>query len=216
MFDDSTSLVFNDEYWLTPRANPEIDWYFFGYGHDYAACLQDYCEVSGRAPMIPRWMLGNWWSRYWAYTQEELTQLVHDFQSREIPLSVCIVDMDWHVTKTGNTSTGWTGYTWNRDLFPDPQGMIAFFHDNGLRTALNLHPAEGIHPHEESYPEMARRMGIDPATGQPVEFDITNPEFARAYFEVLHYPYETMGVVSGGWTGSRAWTAGCPVSTRCG
>ncbi|MFN8565816.1 MAG: alpha-xylosidase, partial [Anaerolineae bacterium] len=72
LFDDSSSLVFNDECWLEPRPNPEIDWYFFGYGHDYAACLQDYCRVSGRAPMIPRWMLGNWWSRFWEYTQDEL------------------------------------------------------------------------------------------------------------------------------------------------
>jgi hypothetical protein len=35
-----------------------------------------------------------------------------DFQQHRIPLSVCIVDMDWHITKTGNSSTGWTGYTW--------------------------------------------------------------------------------------------------------
>ncbi|MFN8451205.1 MAG: glycoside hydrolase family 31 protein [Anaerolineae bacterium] len=194
LFDDSSSLVFNDECWLEPRPNPEIDWYFFGYGHDYAACLQDYCRVSGRAPMIPRWMLGNWWSRFWEYTQDELIQLVHDFQTHEIPLSVCIIDMDWHITKTGNRSTGWTGYTWNRSLFPDPQGVIAFLHANGLRTALNLHPAEGIHPHEESYPEMARRLGIDPASGEPVAFDIANPAFAGAYFEVLHHPYEAMGV----------------------
>src|SRR5690606_7263577 len=111
---------------------------------------------------------GNWWSRYWAYTQDELTALLNDFERHEIPLSVCIIDMDWHITKTGNTSIGWTGYTWNRDLFPDPQGMIDFIHAKGLRTALNLHPAEGIHPHEAQYPEMARRMGIDPATQQPV------------------------------------------------
>ncbi|MCC6616164.1 MAG: DUF5110 domain-containing protein [Anaerolineae bacterium] len=192
--DDSPALVFNDEGWLEARETPESDWYFFGYGHDYAACLQDYCAISGSIPMIPRWALGNWWSRYWAYTQKELTTLVNDFEAHDIPLSVCIVDMDWHITKTGNTSTGWTGYTWNRELFPDPEGLVDFLHDKGLRTALNLHPAEGIHPHEQHYAEMARRMGADPASGQPVAFDITDPTFVRAYFEVLHYPYEAMGI----------------------
>jgi hypothetical protein len=192
--DDSTSLVFNQDDWLEPRSGSQTDWYFFGYGHDYKVCLHDYCRISGSIPMIPRWMLGNWWSRYWAYTQDELTQLILDFEARQIPLSVCIIDMDWHLTNTGNSSSGWTGYTWNRDLFPEPKALIDFMHEKGLRTALNLHPAEGIHPHEEHYPEMARRLGIDPETRQPVPFDITDPEFAKAYFEVLHHPYEAMGI----------------------
>jgi alpha-glucosidase (family GH31 glycosyl hydrolase) len=194
LLDDSRSLVFNDQSWLEPRTGLAIDWYFFAYGHDYRACLRDYCAVSGNIPLIPRWVLGNWWSRYWAYTQDELMALVNDFESHEIPLSVCIVDMDWHVTQTNNHSAGWTGYTWNKNLFPDPQGLIDFMHKKGLRTALNLHPAEGIHPHEAQYPEMARRMGIDPASQQPIEFDITDPTFVKAYFEMLHHPYEDMGV----------------------
>lgn len=194
VLDDSATLVFTPDYWIEPRTPGGTDWYFFGYGHDYKACLRDYCRVSGQMPLIPRWILGNWWSRYWAYTQDELQGLMNDFQAHEIPLSVCIVDMDWHLTKTGNLSSGWTGYTWNRELIPDPEGLIRFFHDKGLRTALNLHPAEGVHDHEAQYPEMARRMGIDPATRQPVRFNITNPEFAKAYFEVLHHPQEAMGI----------------------
>jgi alpha-glucosidase (family GH31 glycosyl hydrolase) len=194
LLDDSTAFVFNADSWLEPRAGQGVDWYFFAYGHDYKAGLRDYCAVSGPVPLIPRWILGNWWSRYWAYTQEELTTLLTDARTHGIPFSVCIVDMDWHITQTGNASTGWTGYTWNRDLFPDPQGMLDFMHAQDLRTALNLHPAEGIHPHEAQYPDMARRMGIDPASKQPIPFDITDPAFVKAYFEVLHHPYEAMGV----------------------
>ncbi|MBI5928015.1 MAG: DUF5110 domain-containing protein [Chloroflexi bacterium] len=194
VLDDSATLVFNEDYWIEPRVAGGTDWYFFGYGHEYKACLRDYCQVSGQMPMIPRWILGNWWSRYWHYTQDELVQLINDFEAYQLPFSVCIVDMDWHLTETHNDSTGWTGYTWNRDLFPDPEGLIEFFHNKGLKTALNLHPAEGIHCHEAQYPEMARRMGIDPATKQPIPFDIANPVFANAYFEVLHHPYEKMGV----------------------
>jgi hypothetical protein len=138
--------------------------------------------------------LGNWWSRYWAYTQDELTELIEDFERHELPFSVCIVDMDWHVTQTGNKSSGWTGYTWNRQLFPDPEGFLRYAHDKGLKISLNLHPAEGIHPHEEQYPAMAERLGIDPKTEAPVVFEITDPAFAAAYFEVLHHPYEKMGV----------------------
>ncbi|MCX7753945.1 MAG: DUF5110 domain-containing protein [Anaerolineales bacterium] len=193
--DDSHSLVFDETGWLTLRpAGKRRDVYFFGYGRDYAACLQDYFKVAGRVPLIPRWVLGNWWSRYWEYSQEELQNLMLEFRRRETPLSVCIIDMDWHITHTGNESSGWTGYTWNRQLFPDPPGLLRWLHEMGLRTAMNLHPADGIWPHEEMYPEMAKRMGIDPASGQPVRFDIADPEFTRHYFEVLHHPYEEQGV----------------------
>lgn len=194
VLDDSKTLVLNGASWLEPRVPGATDWYFFGYGHAYKTCLQDYCRVSGSVPLIPRWILGNWWSRYWHYTQDDFTQLIDDFEAYALPFSVCIIDMDWHLTETGNDCTGWTGYTWNRKLFPDPEGFIRFLHQKGLRTALNLHPAEGIHPHEEHYAEMARRTGIDPQSGQPVPFRIDSPEFTTAYFDVLHHPYEAMGV----------------------
>jgi alpha-glucosidase (family GH31 glycosyl hydrolase) len=193
--DDSASLVFNAADWLETRADSgNVDLYFFGYGHDYRAAIQDFYRVSGCTPLIPRYILGNWWSRYWAYTQDELTGLMRDFQAREIPLAVCIVDMDWHITNTGNESSGWTGYTWNRDLFPDAQRFIAWLHEQGLRTALNLHPADGVFPHEEQYAAMAEALGVDLNSQQPIDFDIADLKFLQAYFVILHHPFEDMGV----------------------
>jgi alpha-glucosidase (family GH31 glycosyl hydrolase) len=194
--DDTHSLVFNEQSWLEPRSNEGevLDLYFFGYGSDYQVCIDDYTEITGRTPLIPRWVLGNWWSRYWEYTQDELTSLMLEFRRRELPLSVCIVDMDWHITNTGNSSTGWTGYTWNSNLFPDPDKFLQDLHQLGFHVALNLHPAEGIHPHEAEYPAMAQRMGIDPASARPVPFDLADPHFAKAYFEILHHPQEVRGV----------------------
>jgi len=144
--------------------------------------------------MIPRDILGNWWSRYWEYTQGELKSLMEDFRAHEIPLSVCIIDMDWHITKTGNASNGWTGYTWNRELFPDPEGLIWWLHAIGLRTALNLHPAKGIYPHEQQYEQMAEWMSVDSVSRQPIPFDIADPHFMEGYFNILHHPYEKGGV----------------------
>lgn len=193
--DDSRTLVFNEDGWISQRAAPQnLDLYFFGYGHDYLGCLRDFTAVAGEVPLIPRWALGNWWSRYWEYTQAEYLDLMDEFKQRGIPLTVCVIDMDWHITHTGNTSTGWTGYTWNRRLFPDPAGFLRALKGQGLKTTLNVHPAEGVHPHEEAYPEMARRLGMDPASGEPVPFDIAEPAFAKAYFEVLHHPQEAMGI----------------------
>ncbi|MFX0061810.1 MAG: TIM-barrel domain-containing protein, partial [Candidatus Hermodarchaeota archaeon] len=207
IIDDSTSLVFNDDGWLEERAEDSInykDLYFFGFGNDYEQCLKDYCKLAGPVPLLPRWALGNWWSRYWHYTQEELTDLMNEFEEKEIPLSVCIIDMDWHIVKIEEYlkkhsnedwsdvefHSGWTGFTWNKDLFPDYKGFLKFLHQKGLNSALNLHPALGIFPHEEQYKKIAEFMGIDPESRKPVKFDIADPKFAEAYFKFILHPYE--------------------------
>ncbi len=194
--DDSDSLIFNENGWLEIRSAPPQakDVYFFGYGKDYTGCIVDFQKISGRIPIPPRFALGNWWSRYWKYHQDELINLMLEFKEREIPLSVCIVDMDWHVTETGNESSGWTGYTWNKDLFPDPQQFLDKLDALGLKTALNLHPASGVYPHEEQYESMAEYLGMDSTTKQPIPFDIADKKFTKAYFDILHHPYEDMGV----------------------
>lgn len=205
VIDDRPSLVFKDDGWLEPcLATPDTqDLYFFGYGSDYAACLDDYYAITGPVPLLPRWALGNWWSRYHEYHQDELIALMEEFKGRQVPLSVCIVDMDWHLTETDTTNEdwpghvwndGWTGYTWNPALFPDPARFTTAIHDLGLRTALNLHPHAGVHPHESQYERVAQRMGIDPASKEPVSFDLADPRFANAYFEELHHPHEEIGI----------------------
>ncbi|HZY41772.1 MAG TPA: TIM-barrel domain-containing protein, partial [Anaerolineae bacterium] len=193
--DDSHSLVFDAQSWLAARTDLDnLDLYFFGYGRDYLHCLFDFGKVAGHVPLIPRWALGNWWSRYWAYSQTELVELITDFQQHDIPLAVCIIDMDWHITNTGNEASGWTGYTWNSDLFPDPAELITWLHQQGLKTALNLHPADGVYPHEAHYSAMANALGVDVAAERPIDFNLGDPAFARAYFEILHHPHEALGV----------------------
>ncbi len=194
--DDSRALVFDESGWLVGRdADVSVrDLYFFGYGTAYGDALRDYARLTGSVPLLPRWALGNWWSRYWEYSDADLRQLMTDFRDRDIPLSVCIIDMDWHLVDVGEGINGWTGYTWNNDLFPDPPGFIRWLHEQGLRTALNLHPALGVRPYEAMYAEMAERLGLGPAKGAPIPFDIADPDFAQAYFEVLHHPQEAIGV----------------------
>ncbi|MFO7664534.1 MAG: glycoside hydrolase family 31 protein, partial [Chloroflexota bacterium] len=194
--DDSRTLVFNQTGWLEPReaGDGARDLYFFGYGRAYRDCLRDFCLVAGSTPLLPRWVLGNWWSRYWAYSDEELRGLMAEFRAHEVPLSVCIIDMDWHLVDVGEGINGWTGYTWNNDLFPDPPAFIEWLHNNGLRTALNLHPALGIRPHEAIYAEMASRLGLTPSSAATIPFDIADPDFSAAYFELLHHPQEGIGV----------------------
>jgi hypothetical protein len=193
--DDTDSLVFGEDGWVEPRdaADGYEDLHLLGYGHDYLACLSDLTALAGDVPMVPRWALGNWWSRYEAYSESDLRELLERFRAEGLPLSVCVVDMDWHVTDTEYHS-GWTGWTWNRDLFEDPPEFLDWLHDLGLRTTLNLHPAEGVHPHEEPYEAIAEHVGIDPETEKPIEFDASDTRFLEGYFEHVIHPLESDGV----------------------
>ncbi|MBN1979403.1 MAG: DUF5110 domain-containing protein [Anaerolineae bacterium] len=189
LFDDSANVVFDDAGWVAPRPDWELqDWYFFGYGRDYKAALADYARFGGQMPLVPRFVLGAWWSRYWAYSERDLKKLVRDFRRHRLPLDVLVIDMDWH------TPHAWTGYTWNRELFPDPPAFLKWVRDHGLRATLNLHPAHGVQPFEEVYPRFAEAMGVDPASGEAIPFRIADARFVKAYFELLHHPMEDEGV----------------------
>src|SRR3984957_18067657 len=187
--------------WVAPRpAGDRQDWYFFGYGHDYKRALYDYTLVAGKIPLPPRFAFGAWWSRYWAYTDQQFNQLIQSFHQHDTPLDVLVIDVDWHLTFNeagGNQKQdasghqlGWTGYTWNKLLFPDPDRFLAGIHQQGLQATVNVHPASGVQPWEEHYPEMARAMGIDPASKQYVPYDITEKKFATNYLNDIIHPLE--------------------------
>ena len=195
VLDDSTSLILREDGWVEPRKKGVKDIYFWGYGHDYLECLDAFYYLCGKTPMIPRYALGNWWSRYFEYTEERYMALVEQFHKEQIPFTVAVIDMDWHLVNIDpKYGSGWTGYTWNKDFFPDPKRFLTWLHDNGMQVTLNVHPADGVRGHEDAYPEMAKVMGVDTEHEEPVNFDITDPKFLDAYFEILHHPLEDEGV----------------------
>ena len=193
--DDRQSLPIAEDGIPEPRraGDQDHDLYFFGYGTDYRRCLKDYFRLAGSMPMLPRFAFGNWWSRYWEYTDESLLSLMDECRDRKLPFTVCIVDMDWHVVDNPY-HLGWTGYSFNHKLFPDHKQFLNRLHLRKLYTALNLHPSEGVAPHEDMYEAFCRAVGADPSLKGIIPFDITNKEFIRAYFEILHQPYEADGV----------------------
>lgn len=194
VLDDSSSPVVDGDR-LLARAPGTVDVYVFVHGTDHAGAVEDFYRIAGHPSLIPRWAFGNWWSRYHAYTQGEYEQLMDRFADEGIPFSVAVVDMDWHVTDIDPSyGHGWTGYTWNRELFPDPAGFLAGLHERGLHVTLNVHPADGIRAYEDCYPAVCAAVGRDPSQGLPVEFDLSDPAFRRAYFEQVHHPLEDMGV----------------------
>ncbi len=205
--DSERPLLAEDGDWAWVKARPQQqrqDWYFLGYGHEYRKALYEYTQVAGKIPMPPRFVFGFWWSRYWPYTEEEMRHLVEEFRIHNVPVDVLVVDMDWHTTflkdwwkkekDQAGERKGWTGFTWNKNLFPSPKAFLKWTRKKDIKVTLNLHPASGIQPHEEMYPQVAEAVGIDPATNQYVPFDIVNKKFADAYLDLVLRPLENDGV----------------------
>lgn len=195
VIDDSKSLVFEDDGWVSPAPKGHTDVYFLCYGRDYLETLNVFFKLSGATPLLPRYALGNWWSRYYSYTQDEYMALLDRFRDENVPIAVGILDMGWHyVDIDPKYGKGWTGYSWNRKLFPDPEAMMKEMHDRGMHVSLNVHPADGVRAFEDDYVPMAKELGVDYENEIPIQFDVTSRAFMDAYFKYLHHPNEEKGV----------------------
>ena len=200
--DDSDKYLMDENWWVAARPqNNYIDWYIFAYGHEYKKALADYSKVAGRSPLPPRQTFGYWWSRYWQYSDSELKDIIDRLRSIDIPVDILIIDMDWHETwgldkdpelDEYGQRIGWTGYTWQKELFPAPELMFKWAHDAGLKTALNLHPASGIQPYEECYERFCKEYGWD-QPGKSVPFKIDEKKWADAYYNAVLKPIELQG-----------------------
>ncbi len=213
VLDDSASLTFAENGEVKNEIANGTDEYIFAFGDDYRGAVRSLYQITGATPIVPRYALGNWWSRYHVYTDEEYLRVLNRFEEREIPLTVATVDMDWHYSdrikeelnlaqsgKDGveyvgaSWSIGWTGYTWNENLFPDYKKFLKELQKKNLKITLNLHPADGVRWWERDYEKMAKTLGLSDLNGKQIPFDFSSAEFINAYFSVLHRPYEEDGV----------------------
>lgn len=95
-----------------------------------------FVELTGRTPLLRRGALGVWNSRYYAYTQEEATAMVLEYEKRDIPLDNIVIDTDWRKSQSVNG----IGYDVNTDLFPDMRGFLSFAHAHNVEVMFNDHP----------------------------------------------------------------------------
>ncbi|MBQ8420471.1 MAG: DUF5110 domain-containing protein [Clostridia bacterium] len=212
VIDDSDATPIHGGWLARGTARRETDIYLFGYGNDYKKALQTLFYVSGKPALPRKYVFGSWYSRWWAYTDEEILAIVDEYDQNDFPLDIMVIDMDWHhhdwtyrgteeckkhraTAGYGHASNlGWTGYTWNHRLIKDPPELLRKLHDNGIFVTLNDHPHDGIRTHEEAYPDFMQKLGLPPESGFDVEFDAGNERYMNAFFESVHTKEEKNGV----------------------
>ena len=196
LIDDSKSYLFDgaqDWDWVKERSSADgaQDWYFMAYGHDYKGALRSFTKFAGKVPLPPRYTFGYWWSRYWSYSDKDLRDLIGNFQRLDLPLDVLVIDMDWHPISE-QAGGGWTGWDWNERLFPDYKKFLAYLDEQGVKTTMNLHPADGVRPYEKKYQDFIKRAGIE--NGKTVEWQGSNKQYVKALFDTYLHPYVDEGV----------------------
>ncbi|MCQ2158879.1 MAG: DUF5110 domain-containing protein [Bacteroidales bacterium] len=223
ILDDSDNcILLKDESkwgeWVAARPfGDRQDLYIFAYGHDYTAALSDYAAITGSAPLPPKFAFGYWWGRQLPYTDDDILETLSEMRGRGIPVDAVMMDRDWHETWKGldarygkdefGQDHGNTGYTWNRDLIPDPDGFISDVHRLGVKLALNVRPASGVHVYEEPYTRFvsnytARTADIDAPANflnpnghhATVPFRMSQQAWADTYFNTVIHPLEKNGV----------------------
>ena len=118
-----------------PHQGAYQDGYLFGYGDDYARALQDFRDLTGAAPLLPRRAFGIWFSRYQGYSENDYKQLLGQFRSHRVPLDVLVVDTDY------KSPHDWNGWQWTPNYFPQPGRFVKWAHGQGLELVLNVHPS---------------------------------------------------------------------------
>ena len=190
--DESNSKVLDPFGIITEREFKGTDVYVFMYNQDFNLALKDYFYLTGTPALIPRFALGNWWSRNNTYNDESIKDLVKSFDINDIPVSVLLLDKDWHKRTYDKKKIHLkTGFTWNNELFVNPTSLSNFLHSKGIRLGLSINPSEGIYPIEENYSKMKEYLEVD-ANGV-VPFNVFNPRFVDAYLKLLIHPLDNLG-----------------------
>ena len=190
--DDSSSLLFEKDGTLINREKGSVDVYVFLYLQDFRLALNDYFKLTGMPALIPRYALGNWWSRNITYDENKVMETVSNFERRNVPLAVFLLDKDWHYRDVGNAKGLRTGYTFHQTLFPDPVRLVKNLHQHNVRLGLYIDPTEGIYPHEAYYQQAAGYLNI--TNNKIIVFDPLNPKLLDVYFKMFLHPLEAMGV----------------------
>jgi Alpha-glucosidases, family 31 of glycosyl hydrolases len=191
-FDDSKSPIINEDGTITEREGKSVDTYVLLYGKDFNNGLKNYFDVTGKPALIPRYALGNWWSRNTSYDDASLNDLIMKFEKKEIPLSILLLNHDWHLRKYDKKDKLYTGFTFNSLKYKDPKELINSLHMKGIRIGLSINPEEGIYPYDSQY-EKAREYLTTDKSGV-IPFNVLDPKILDVYLKFFIHPLDNLGV----------------------
>ncbi|WP_297070127.1 glycoside hydrolase family 31 protein [uncultured Duncaniella sp.] len=187
------------DWWAERNDTNALDIYFLGYGSNYKKALADFTKIAGKIPLPPAFVFGYWYSKYASYTSDDYRNIMADLAKNDIPCDVMILDMDWHWNGDQNDSNGrggWTGWSWNTKLIPDPKGLLDDIHSKNFKIGLNLHPADGITQSEspEYFAQMNASLNGKYGDSNNIPWMLDNTDFTKSFTSTILRDHESEGV----------------------
>ena len=115
----------------------ELNFYLIK-GNSYSEILSTYHSLTGTQPIPPRWVFGNFLSRFGYTSEAEVKSIMQKMKDSKIPYDAVIFDLFWFGDSVRNTlgNLEWV----NKKAWPNPQKMITDFKDEGTKTVLITEP----------------------------------------------------------------------------
>lgn len=192
LFDSYSSMTFRDDQhgsYLWSEFSGEMDFYFM-YGPSMDEIIGRYRQLTGKAPMLPKWAFGYVQSKERYKTQQELIDIVSGYRERGIPLD-CIV-LDWR---------SWEGELWGQktfdaERFPNPVQMMEELHSMNAKLMVSIWP---IMTNNGANQLEMKQHGF--LLGNQSTYDAFNPKARELYFKQANE-----GIFS---NGTDAWWCDC-------
>ncbi|MDR0455497.1 MAG: alpha-xylosidase [Treponema sp.] len=114
----------------------EILEYYIIYGPEPKSILERYTALTGRPAMPPEWSFGLWLSTSFttSYDEKTVMSFINGMEERKIPLAVFHFDCFWM------KGFNWCDLTWDKETFPDPQGMLSRIKAKGIKICVWINP----------------------------------------------------------------------------
>ncbi len=136
--------------------------------------IASYRNLSGHAPLFPRWAYGFWQCRERYTSGQHLVETVKEFRVRQLPVDVIV--QDWQYW--GNR--GWGVPQFDEKNYPNPSGFIEELHD------LNAHFNISIWSNPDKNSEIGKQYVANKRfIGETKWLDYFNPETRKEYWATL-------------------------------
>lgn len=106
-------------------------------GENWYNLLDNYTNLTGKQPMLPRWALGNFSSRFGYHSQNEVEMTINKFKEEKIPVDAVVLDLYWFGKDIKGTMGNLEVF---RDSFPDFEAMVKRLNDKGVKTITITEP----------------------------------------------------------------------------
>jgi alpha-D-xyloside xylohydrolase len=183
IWDNYSLSEFNDvkgSYYLWSNVADEIN-YFFIYGDNLDHLVSSYRQLTGKAPMYPKWAYGYIQSKQKYNTQDEIVSIVKEFREKKFPLDLIV--QDWQYWPEGQ----WGQKSFNRKNYPDPKKMMEDIHAMNTKIMISIWPnmAQGS-------PDNTAMKAINGLLKDNAHLDIMKPEARQLYWKqandsLFHY-----------------------------